>query len=169
MYCWFPSILQVLTIIRPETLLRWHRAGFRHHWRWKSRSLGGRPQIEAKLRMLVRSMSIENPLWGAPRIHGELLKLGFEVAQSSVAKYMVKRRRPPSQGWRTFLRNHAPDIAAMDLFVVPTIGFRLLYGFVIVRWSAETLSGSTPQQIQQRNGLRVRSRKHSRGMRRRAT
>ena len=75
----------------------------------------------------------ENPLWGAPRIHGELLKLGFEVAQSSVAKYMVKRRGPPSQGWRTFLRNHAPDIAAMDLFVVPTIGFDLLYAFVIVR------------------------------------
>ena len=78
-------------------------------------------------------MSIENSLWGAPRIHGELLKLGFEVAQSSVAKYMVKRRGPPSQGRQTFLRNHAPDIAAMDLFVVPTIGFRMLYGFVIVR------------------------------------
>jgi len=78
-------------------------------------------------------MSVENPLWGAPRIHGELLKLGFEVAQSSVAKYMVKRRGPPSQGWRTFLRNHAPDIAAMDLFVVPTIDFDLLYAFVIVR------------------------------------
>ena len=78
-------------------------------------------------------MSIENSLWGAPRIHGELLKLGFEVAQSSVAKYMVKRRGPPSQGWQTFLRNHAPDIAAMDLFVVPTIGFKLLYGFVIIR------------------------------------
>ena len=77
-------------------------------------------------------MSIENPLWGAPRIHGELLKLGFEVAQSSVAKYMVKRRGPPSQGWRTFLRNHAPDIAAMDLFIAPTIGFDLLYVFVIV-------------------------------------
>ena len=83
--------------------------------------------------MLIRQMSMENLLWGAPRIHGELLKLGFSVAQSTVAKYMVKRRGPPSQGWRTFLRNHAPDIAAMDLFVVPTIGFKLLYGFVIVR------------------------------------
>jgi hypothetical protein len=133
MYRWFPSILQVLTIIRPETLIHWHRSGFCCYWRWKSRSLGGRPQIEAKLRMLIRSMSIENPLWGAPRIHGELLKLGFEVAQSSVAKYMVKRRGPPSQGWSTFVRNHAPDIAAMDLFVVPTIGFNLLYAFVIVR------------------------------------
>lgn len=83
--------------------------------------------------MLIRSMSIENPLWGAPRIRGELLKLGFEVAQSSVAKYMAKPRGPPSQGWTTFLHNHAPDIAAMDLFVVRTIGFGLLYAFVIVR------------------------------------
>jgi len=78
-------------------------------------------------------MSLENPLWGSPRIHGELLKLGFEVAQSSVAKYMVRRRGRPSQGWRTFLRNHSPDIVGMDLFVVPTIGFDLLYAFVIVR------------------------------------
>ena len=133
LYRWFPSILNVLTIIRPETLVRWHRAGFCGYWRWKSRQRGGRPQIDAELRALIRRMSIENPLWGAPRIHGELLKLGFEVAQSSVAKYMVKRPGPPSQGWRTFLRNHAPDIAAMDLFVVPTIGFNLLYVFVVVR------------------------------------
>jgi hypothetical protein len=120
LYRWFPSVLKAITIIRPETLVRWHRAGFRRYWRWKSRSLGGRPKIAADLRALIRQMSAENPLWGAPRIHGELLKLGFEVAQSSVAKYMVKRCGPPSQGWRTFLRNHAPDIAAMDLFVVPT-------------------------------------------------
>ena len=133
LYRWFPSILQVVTIIRPETLVRWHRAGFRRYWRWKSRSLGGRPKIEMVLRVLIRRMSIDNPLWGAPRIHGELLKLGFEVAQSSVAKYMVKRRGPPSQGWRTYLHNHAPDIAAMDPFVVPTIGFDLLYAYIIVR------------------------------------
>ena len=139
LYRWFPSILKVLTIIRPETLVRWHRAGFRRYWRWKSRPLGGRPQIETELRLLIRRMSMENPLWGAPRIHGELLKLGFEVAQSSVAKYMVKRWGPPSQGWRTFLRNHAPDIAAMDLFVVPTIGFDLLYAFVIVRLDRRAL------------------------------
>ena len=132
LYRWFPAILQVLTIIQPETLVRWHRAGFRCYWRWKSRPVGGRPQIERELRALIRQMSIENPLWGAPRIHGELLKLGIEVAQSSVAKYMIKRRGPPSQGWRTFLRNHAPDIAAMDLFVVPTIGFDLLDAIVIV-------------------------------------
>ena len=133
LYRWFPSILQAFMIIRPETLLRWHRAGFRFYWRWKSRPLGGRPPIDMELRVLIRRMSLENPLWGAPRIHGELLKLGFEVAQSSVAKYMVKRPGRPSQGWRTFLCNHAPDIAAMDLFVVPTIGFDLLYAFVIVR------------------------------------
>jgi transposase InsO family protein len=133
LYRWFPSILQVVAIVQPETLVRWHRAGFRCYWRWKSRPRGGRPQISAELRALIRRISIENPLWGAPRIHGELLKLGFEVAQATVAKYMVKRYGPPSQGWRTFLRNHAPDIAAMDLFVVPTIGFDLLYAFVIVR------------------------------------
>jgi hypothetical protein len=127
LYRWFPSILQVLTIIRPETLVRWHRGGFRCYWRWKSRPLGGRPPIDMELRVLIRRMSVENPLWGAPRIHGELL------AQSSVAKYMVKRRGPPSQGWRTFLRNHAQDSAAIDLFVVPTIGFDLRYACVIVR------------------------------------
>src|SRR6202171_5904269 len=133
LYRWFPSILPVLMIMRPETLVGWHRAGFRRYWRWKSCRQGGRPQIETELRALIRQMSTENLLWVAPRIHGELLKLGFSVAQSSVAKYMVKRRGPHSQGWRTFLRNHALDIAAMDLFVVPTIGFDLLYAFVIVR------------------------------------
>src|SRR6267154_4811983 len=139
LYRWSPSILQVLTIIRPETLMRWHRAGFRYYWRRKSRPLGGRPPIETELRVLIRRMSVENSLWGAPRMHGELLKLGFEVAQSSVAKYMVKRRGSPSQGWRTFLRNHEPDIAAMDLFVVPTIGFDLLYAFIIVRLNRRDL------------------------------
>jgi transposase InsO family protein len=139
MYRWFPSILKVVRIIQPETLVRWHRAGFRCYWRRKSSGRGGRPQIETELRALIRRMSIENPLWGAPRIHSELLKLGLAVAQSSVAKYMVKRRGPPSQGWCTFLHNHAPDIAAMDLFVVPTIGFKLLYAFVIVRLNRRDL------------------------------
>ena len=156
LYRLFPSILPVLTIIRPDTLMRWHRAGFRCYWRWKSRSLGGRPQIETDLRALIRRMSIENPLWGAPRIHGELLKLGFEVAQSSVAKYMVKRRGPPSQGWRTFLRNHAPDIAAMTcswprplalICSMPSSSFDL---------TAEISSGSMSQQTRRQNGLRVR-------------
>jgi transposase InsO family protein len=139
LYRWFPSILKVITIIRPETLVRWHRTGFRCYWRWKSRSLGGRPPIGAELRALVWRMSRENPLWGAPRIHGELLKLGFAVAQSTVAKYMARRSDPSGQSWRTFVRNHAPQIAAMDLFVVPTIGFNLLYGFIIVRLARREL------------------------------
>jgi hypothetical protein len=106
---------QAIKIIRPETVVRWHRVGFRRYWRWKSRSLGGRPKIDAELRVLIRRMSAENPLWGAPRIHGELLKLGFKVAQSSVAKYMVKRCGPPSQGWRTFLRNHVGHDGRTDI------------------------------------------------------
>ena len=133
LYRWFPSVLKVIMIIRPETLVRWHRAGFRWYWRLKSRSLGGQPQIGTDLRALIRQMSIENPPWGAPRIHGELLKLGIDVAQSSVAKYMIQRPGPPSQGWRTFLRNHASDVATMDLLIVPTIGFDLLYALVIIR------------------------------------
>src|ERR1700692_4203331 len=91
-YRWFPTILKVVTLVQPETLVRWHRVGFRRYWCWKSRSRGGRPQIETELRALIRQMSTENQLWGAPRIHGELLKLGFSVAQSTVARYMVKRR-----------------------------------------------------------------------------
>jgi transposase InsO family protein len=133
LYRWFPSLLEVLTIVRPGTLVHWHRVGFRRYWRWKARSRGGRPKIEADLRVLIRRMSVENPLWGAPRIHGELLKLGLQVAQSTVAKYMARSGRGRSQTWKTFLCNHAPDIAAIDLFVVPTIGFKLLYGIVIMR------------------------------------
>jgi transposase InsO family protein len=109
-------------------------------WRWKSRPRGGRPQTPADIRRLIREMSADNPLWGAPRIHGELLKLGIDVGQTTVAKYMAKRRRPPSQGWKTFLRNHADGIASMDLFVVPTISFQLLYGLLILRhWRRELL------------------------------
>jgi transposase InsO family protein len=140
LYRWFPSIVKAMTTIRPETLVRWHRAGFRRYWRWTSRNLGGRPPIDAGLRALIRRMSIENMLWGAPRIHGELLKLGFAVAQSTVAKYMASTDgRPPGQRWGTFLRNHLPQIAAMDLFVVPTIGFNLLYVLVIVRLARREL------------------------------
>jgi hypothetical protein len=120
LYRWFPSVLKAMTIMRPETVMRWHRAGFRRYWRRKSRNLGGRPKIAADLRALIRQMSIENWLWGAPRIHGELLKLGFAVAQSTVAKYMASHGGPRGQNWGTFLRNHMPHIAAMDLFVVPT-------------------------------------------------
>jgi transposase InsO family protein len=128
-----PRILDALTIVEPETVTRWHRAGFRSFWRWKSRRLAGRPSVTPEIRRLIREMSLANPLWGAPRIHGELLKLGIDVGQTSVAKYMARRRRPPSQGWRTFLLNHADGFASLDLFVVPTISFKLLYGLLILR------------------------------------
>src|ERR1700758_4574224 len=129
----FPKMYDTLAIVRPDTVIRWHRAGFRLYWRWKSRRRSGRPTVPVELRRLIREMSIVNPLWGAPRIHGELLKLGIDVGQTSVAKYMARRRRPPSQGWKTFLNNHADSIASMDLFVVPTISFRLLYGLLILQ------------------------------------
>jgi len=128
----FPKMYDTLAIVRPDTVIRWHRAGFRLYWRWRSRRRCGRPTVSLEIRRLIREMSIVNPLWGAPRIHGELLKLGIDVGQTSVAKYMARRRGPPSQGWNTFLRNHADGIAAMDLFVVPTISFRLLYALLIM-------------------------------------
>ena len=131
LYRLFPDIRDALAVVRPETVIRWHRAGFRAYWRWRSRPRRGRPTVPVEIRQLIREMSLA-PLWGAPRIHGELLKLGIDIGQTSVAKYM-RRRGPPSQGWRTFLRNHADGIAAMDLFVVPTISFRLLYGLLILR------------------------------------
>jgi transposase InsO family protein len=129
-----PSLLGAMVIVKPDTVVRWHRTGFRLYWRWKSCSRGGRPKVPIEVRSLIRRMSVENPLWGAPRIHGELLKLGYELAQSTVAKYMIKRRSGGSgQTWKTFLRNHADGIAAMDFLVVPTIGFRLLFVLVILR------------------------------------
>src|SRR5882724_62061 len=127
-----PKVYAALAIVRPDTVIRWHRAGFRSYWHWKSRHRCGRPTVPLEICRLIRQMSIANPLWGAPRIHGELLKLGIDIGQTSVAKYMAKRRGPPSQGWKTFLNNHADGIAAMDLFVVPTISFRLLYGLLIM-------------------------------------
>lgn len=127
-----PGTLNALSIVKPETVIGWHQQGFRAFWRWKSRSAAGRPKAPLEVRTLIREMSIANPLWGAPRIHGELLKLGIDVGQTTVAKYMNRRRRPPSQGWKIFLRNHADGIAAMDLFVVATISFKLLYGFVVM-------------------------------------
>ena len=139
LYRLYPSLLDAIIIVQAETLLRWHRRGFRAYWRWKSRRVGGRPRIDCEMRALIRRMSRENPLWGAPRIHGELLMLGIEVAESTVGRYMVRRRRPPSQGWKTFLRNHAAGIASLDLFVVPTLSFKLLYGLVILRHARRRL------------------------------
>src|SRR5665647_536922 len=133
LYRWFPCVLGAIAIVRPETIIRWHRARFRAYWRWRSRNHVGRPKVSAELRTLIGEMSRANPLWGAPHIHGELLKLGFKVAQSTVAQYMCRRSGPPSQGWRTFLSNHADGIAAVDLFVLPTIAFRILYCLVIIQ------------------------------------
>jgi hypothetical protein len=127
-----PDVLDALKIVRPETVIRWHCAGFRAYLRWKSRPRGGRPKTPLELRQLIREISLANPLWGAPRIHGELLKLGIDVGQTTVAKYMARGRRPPSQGWKTFLHNHADGMASMDLFVVTTISFRLRYGLLIL-------------------------------------
>jgi transposase InsO family protein len=119
-------------IVKPETVIAWHRRGFRLFWTWKSRHCAGRPAVAQEVRALIRDMSTANPLWGAPRIHGELLKLGISVSQSTVATYMRRHPRPPSQTWRTFLTNHASQIMAADFFVVPTITFRLLFVLVIL-------------------------------------
>src|SRR4030081_2904584 len=133
LYHLFPAVLNAVTIGQPETVIRWHRTGFRLYWRWKSRARGGRPKIPGEIRRLIREMSLANRLWGAPRIHGELLKLGIEVAQSTVAKYMARSGRGRSQTWKTFLHNHAAGIGAMDILVVPTINFQLLFVLVILR------------------------------------
>ena len=121
-----------LVIVQPETVIAWHRQGFRLFWTWKSRRRIGRPAVPSDLRELIRSMSETNHLWGAPRIHGELLKLGLDVSQATVAKYMVRGTKPPSQAWRTFLANHVKQIAAADFFVVPTATCRLLFVLVIL-------------------------------------
>src|ERR1700745_3040372 len=128
----WPSLLGLSRIVRPDTILRWHRAGFRAYWRWKSRGQPGRPRVGRELRELIQRMSKENPLWGAPRITGELLKLGLEIAGSTVSKYMSRPGGPSSQPWRTFLRNHAHAIAAIDLCVVPTLTFECLFAFLVV-------------------------------------
>ena len=128
----WPGLLDISQVVKPETILRWHRSGFTVFWRWKSRNRAGRPKVAHKLHDLIRRMSRENPLWGAPRIHGELQMLGFEVAQSTVSKYMRRSRRPPSQSWKTFLQNHAEAIAAVDMCVVPTLTFERLFAFVVL-------------------------------------
>ena len=156
----------------PRPLVRWHRAGFRRYWRWKSHSLGGRPQIDADLRALIRPMSVDNPLWGAPRIHGELLKLGFEVAQSSVAKYRSiwssDADRPPLGG--------APSCVAMRPTSPPwtcslprPLASTCSMSSSSFDWSAENLSGSTSHHIRPPNGLHARSQRHFRGLKPRVT
>ncbi len=124
----------VLVVVKPETVVGWHRAGFRLYWRWRSRQRGGRPKISPDVRILIRTMAVENATWGAPRIHGEVLKLGFDISERTVARYLrrMRRRGDPAKRWLTFLANHREAIAAMDFFTVPTLTFKLLYCFIVI-------------------------------------
>ena len=136
---------RALVIVKPETVLAWHRRGFQLYWRWKSRKRGpGRPKASPDVRALIRKMSLSNPGWGAPRIHGELLKLGIDIGETSVGQYMVRCRRPPSQTWRTFFDNHLRQLVAVDFFVVPTLTFRVLFVFVVL--GSRSMSDSTFQR-----------------------
>ncbi len=129
----WPQWRQAVQIVQPATVLGWHRQGWRLYWRWKSRSRQpGRPRIPRAIQTLIHQMCRANPTWGAPRIHGELLKLGIEIAETTVGQYLVRPRRPPSQTWRTFLANHVGQLVAVDFFVVPTLTCRVLFVFVVL-------------------------------------
>jgi transposase InsO family protein len=166
-----------LLIVNPETVIAWHRKGFRLFWTWKVRcGQPGRPTVPKDIRELIRRMSRENPLWGAPRIHGELLKLGIDVGETSVGKYMVRRRKPPSQTWRTFLENHVKSLVSVDFFTVPTLRFQILYVFLVLahdrrrilhfgvtahptaEWTAQQLREAFPWETVPRYLLRDRDR-----------
>ncbi len=133
----WPRWSDVLAIVKPETVVGWHRAGFRLYWRWRSRSRGGRPKVSQELRTLIRRLAKDNSEWGAPKIHGELQKLGFDVCERTVARYLerLRRRRDPGKSWQTFLANHREAIVAMDFFTLPTLNFKLLYGFFVIEHS----------------------------------
>src|SRR5215471_6595067 len=121
-----------LIIVKPETVIGWHRQGFQWYWTWKIRhGRSGRPRVSKETRDLIRTMSRDNPTWGAPRIHGELLKLGITISQASVAKYMIRHSKPPSQTWRTFLANHVSQLVSIDFFTVHTLWFEILFVFVV--------------------------------------
>jgi hypothetical protein len=131
LYRIWPQVIDAMVLVKPATVVQWHRKGFRLFWRWRSRR-PGRPKIGTEIRDLIRRMSKANPLWGAPRIHGELLKLGIKVSQATVGRWMPWRPTVPSPTWRSFLGNHLPDIAAIDMFVVATATFRLLYALIVL-------------------------------------
>ena len=135
--CWlsrlWPDWRSALLIVQPATVIKWHRQGFKLYWRWKSRKKQGRPEVDWEIRDLIQRMCRENSTWGTPRILSELLLLGHNVAESTVAKYMIRQPKPPSQNWRTFLENHVGQIAAIDFFTVATITFRVLYVFLVLR------------------------------------
>jgi putative transposase len=174
--CW-PDWRRVLVIVKADTVIGWQHNGFRLFWRWKSRhGQPGRPALAKDIRQLIRRMSRENPLWGAPKIHGELLKLGIDVSESTVGKYLVRRRGAPSQSWRTFLENHVKDIVSVDFFTVPTIRFQVLYVFLVLaherrrilhfavtphptaEWTAQQLREAFPWDTAPRYLLRDRDR-----------
>jgi putative transposase len=133
LYRIWPQAINAMVLVKPTTVLQWHRRGFRFVWRWRSGARRpGRPRLASDVRSLIRQMSRANPLWGAPRIHGELLKIGIEVSQATVGRYMTWRPKDPSPTWRSFLQNHATDIAAIDIFVVATVTFRILYAMIVL-------------------------------------
>jgi hypothetical protein len=137
LWAWLSSTWQdwrsALILVKPQTVIGWHRKGFRLYWKWKCRhGRRGRPSVATETRQLIRQMSRDNPLWGAPRIHGELLKLGIDIGETSVSKYMARSRKPPSQTWRTFLQNHVKTLVSVDFFTVPTIRFQVLYVFLVL-------------------------------------
>jgi transposase InsO family protein len=166
-----------LVIVKPETVIAWHRKGFRLFWTWKVRhGQTGRPTVSQDVRDLIRTMSRANPLWGAPRIHGELLKLGIDIGETSVSKYLFRHRKPPTQTWRTFLDNHIRQLVSVDFFTVPTIRFQVLYVFLVLtherrrilhfhvtahpsaEWTAQQLRNAFPWDSAPRYLLRDRDR-----------
>jgi transposase InsO family protein len=176
----------MLHALNPDTVVRWHREGFWLYWTWKSRRKHvGRPPVDKEIRKLIRQMQSTNIGWGAPRIHGELLKLGIDISQATISKYMVRQQKPPSQTWRTFLENHADCIAGIDFFTVPTATFRILYVFIVLshdrrhivhfnvtahptaRWTAQQLVEAFPFDSAPRYLLRDRDAIYGEKVRRR--
>jgi hypothetical protein len=159
----WPKWRNSLLLVKPATVIAWHRNGFRLYWKWKSRRTRiGRPSIPKEIRELIRTMSASNFLWGAPRLHAELLKLGIEISQATVAKYMVKQRKPPSQNWRTFLENHVKQLVSVDFFVVPTVTFQILYVFLVLAHDRRRI---VHFNVQLPNGPQPRSSRHFLGTR----
>ena len=156
LYRIWPQVIDAMVLVKPATVVQWHRKGLRLYWRWRSRR-PGRPKISTEIRDLIRRMSRANPLWGAPRIHGELLKLGIEISQATVGRWMPWRPKVPSPTWRTFLRNHLPDIAAINMFVVATATFRLLYALIVLSLDRRRVVHFEVTQIPRKTGSRARS------------
>ncbi len=174
---------RALVIVRPETVATWHRQGFRLFWSWISRRKSGRPEASPAIRALIPKIAAANPLWGAPRIHGELLKLGMEVSERTVSRLMPKPRKPPSQTWKVFLNNHVQGLASVDFFTVPTVNFRVLFVFVVLAhhrrrvvhfnvtehptaaWTAQQILEAFPEETAPRYLIRDRDQIYGEGFR----